>query len=119
MGVFRVGGTDVVVASTHLSLDPHERRQQARDVLALVRSFGLPAIVGGDVNEDPGHDAFETLNAALPDAYATAPLGDGLTSTAKHPERRIDALFVDRRLTVTGCGVPDVPDELPRNRPRP
>jgi endonuclease/exonuclease/phosphatase family metal-dependent hydrolase len=109
IGVFRVDGADVVVASTHLSLDPHERRQQAGHVLALLRSYDVPAILGGDINEDPGHEAFDTIAAALPDAYATAPLGDGLTSTAKDPKRRIDALFVDRRLTVTGCGVPDVP----------
>lgn len=109
LGVLDAGGTHVAVASTHLSLNDAERLRQARDVVALLRSYEVPAIVGGDVNEDPGGAAFGTLAEAFPDAWAAAPLGDGLTSTAKHPLRRIDALFADRRLGVTSCGVPDVP----------
>jgi endonuclease/exonuclease/phosphatase family metal-dependent hydrolase len=107
-GVFRVGGTDVAVASTHLSLDPAERLQQAHAVLRTVAAFDAPVVLAGDVNEDPPDPAWRVLATALADAYATAPRGDGLTSTAEAPRRRIDGVFVDRRLRVAGCGVPEV-----------
>ena len=109
IAVFRAGGAEVSVASTHLSLDPGERRAQAALALRHATRDACPAILAGDVNETPGDPAWRLLAAALPDAYATAPDGDGLTSTAEHPRRRIDGVFVDRRLRVVSCGVPDVP----------
>jgi endonuclease/exonuclease/phosphatase family metal-dependent hydrolase len=112
VATFRLGDgpdTDVGVGSTHLSLDPAERLVQAYAVLRLLAEHGAPAVLGGDMNEDPPGPAWTALATALADAYATAPAGDGLTSTAEHPRRRIDGVFVDRRLRVVECGVPDVP----------
>lgn len=109
IGVLRVGGAEVVVASAHLSLNDAERRQQVDLALERLAAFGPPAILAGDVNEDPDDIAWLALATAMQDAYAVAPLGDGLTSTAANPRRRIDAVFVDRRLRVVSCGVPDVP----------
>ncbi len=109
MGLFRVDGREVVVAATHLSLDPAERLEQASLALRHLRGARRPAILAGDVNEDPPDPAWRLLATALQDAYATAPDGDGLTSTADNPRRRIDGVFVDRRLRVVSCGVPDVP----------
>lgn len=108
MGVFDVGGTQVTVASTHLSLDDAERLAQADLVLAHLAELDRPAVLAGDVNEDPHDAAWRVLASAMADAYVTAPLGDGLTSTAENPRRRIDAVFVDRRLGVVSCGVPAV-----------
>ena len=105
---FEVDGYDVVVATTHLSLDPAERLDQAAAVLALLRGHGAPAVLGADVNEEPGAPAFALLAAEMNDAYAAAPDGDGRSSTAAHPRRRIDAVFADRGLRVLACGVPDV-----------
>lgn len=109
IGVLDVDGTEVTVASTHLSLDDAERRAQADLALARLALLDRPAILAGDVNETPDDPAWRVLAAALPDAYATAPEGDGLTSTAAHPRRRLDGIFVDRRLGVLSCGVPEVP----------
>ena len=109
IGVFEVGGGPLVVAATHLSLDDGERLAQARAISGLVSRYAAPAVVAGDVNEDPDDPAFRHLAEVFADAYATAPDGDGLTSTARNPRRRIDAVFVDRRLEVVRCGVPDVP----------
>lgn len=109
IGVFDVDGRDVTVASTHLSLDDAERRGQVDLVLAHLNAFGTPVILAGDVNETPDDEAWQVLATALADAYETAPKGNGLTSTAEHPRRRLDAIFVDRRLRVEECGVPDVP----------
>ncbi|HEV2888969.1 MAG TPA: endonuclease/exonuclease/phosphatase family protein [Frankiaceae bacterium] len=108
IGVLDVGGGPFVVASTHLSLDDGERLAQARQVAAIVTRYGAPAVLAGDVNEDPDGPAFGHLAGTFADAYAAAPDGDGLTSTARHPRRRIDAVFVDRRLRVVRCGVPAV-----------
>ncbi len=109
LGTFDVAGTELVVASTHLSLDPGERLAQARQVLRVVTSYGVPAVVAGDLNDDPGDPAWSVLADALTDAYAAAPAGDGNTSTARNPRRRIDGVFADPRLRVVRCGVPDVP----------
>lgn len=109
IGTFDVGGTPVTVASTHLSLDEAERLGQARRVVALLAAYDSPVVLAGDTNDDPGDAAWTVLGAAWQDAYAAAPDGDGLTSTAAHPRRRIDGVFADRRLTVVRCGVPDVP----------
>ena len=108
VAVLRVGGEDVAVASTHLSLDAAERRAQAGLVLRHLGSLPAPAVLGGDVNETPEHQAWRALAEALPDAYAVAPDGDGATMSAARPTRRIDGIFVDRRLRVVSCGVPDV-----------
>ncbi|HEX8004343.1 MAG TPA: endonuclease/exonuclease/phosphatase family protein [Mycobacteriales bacterium] len=107
IGVFDVAGTPVVVASTHLSLDDDERPGQAREIAALLTAYAAPAVLAGDVNEDPDGPAFAHLAGVFQDAYAAAPVGDGLTSTAARPRRRIDAVFADRRLEVVRCGVPD------------
>jgi endonuclease/exonuclease/phosphatase family metal-dependent hydrolase len=109
VGTFDVGGTQVVVASTHLSLDDAERLSQARDALAVLAAYDAPAVLAGDMNDDPGDPAWSLLAGTLTDAYAAAPDGDGRTSTALVPHRRIDGIFVDRRLRVLRCGVPDVP----------
>lgn len=108
IGVFDVGGTQVTVASTHLSLDDSERLAQAGLVVAHLAELDRPAVLAGDVNEDPDDAAWRVLATSFADAYVTAPLGDGLTSTAAHPRRRLDAVFVDRRLGVVSCGVPEV-----------
>jgi endonuclease/exonuclease/phosphatase family metal-dependent hydrolase len=109
LGVFDVGGTEVVVGSTHLSLFEPERVQQARAILALATGSARPAVLAGDVNEDPDGPAFTLLSTALRDAYAVAPAGDGLTSTAEEPRRRIDAVFVDPRLRVLRAEALDIP----------
>jgi len=108
IGVFEAGGSEVTVASTHLSLNDAERLAQADLVLTHLAALRRPAVLAGDVNEDPDDAAWRVLAGALADAYATAPLGDGLTSTAATPRRRLDAVFVDRRLGVVSCGVPEV-----------
>lgn len=109
IGVFDVNGTEVAIASTHLSLDDAERLQQVGLALGHLARTGRPAILAGDVNETPDDPAWRLLAEALADAYAVAPDGDGATFSAEHPRRRLDAVFADRRLRVTACRVPDVP----------
>lgn len=109
IGLVDAGGTEVVVASTHLSLDDAERLAQVQRVIRHLNAFGRPVVLAGDVNETPDDPAWRVLGAAFADAYVAAPAGDGLTSTAAHPRRRLDGIFVDRRIGVVSCGVPEVP----------
>jgi endonuclease/exonuclease/phosphatase family metal-dependent hydrolase len=103
-------GGRVTVASMHLDLDAGERRRHAEEVLGQLAGFPDPLVLAGDVNETPGSPAWMTLAGRLQDAYAVAPTGPGETISAARPNRRIDAVFVDHRLRVISCGVPDLPE---------
>jgi endonuclease/exonuclease/phosphatase family metal-dependent hydrolase len=104
-----VAGERWTVASMHLDLDAGERRRHVDEVMAVLDAYDDPVVVAGDVNETPGQPAWQALAARWQDAYAVAPAGEGNTSNAKHPQRRIDGVFVDPRVEVVSCGVPDVP----------
>jgi endonuclease/exonuclease/phosphatase family metal-dependent hydrolase len=119
IGTFDVGGREVVVASAHLSLDPAERLRQGRQVLDVLAAFAAPVVLAGDMNDNAGDATWALLAGTLTDAWAAAPVGDGLTSTAAHPHKRIDGVFVDRRLRVVSCGVPDVPGLVEASDHRP
>ncbi len=103
VAVVETAGTRVAVGSTHLSLDAAERLDQVRRVLRLLAAYGVPVVLAGDVNEEPAGPAWRTLTALLADA------GSGPTLPASNPRRRIDGIFVDRRLAVRDSGVPEHP----------
>lgn len=109
MAVFEAGGARFGVASMHLDLVASERERHVPEVIAHVTSLGVPAVVAGDVNEEPGDPAWELLTARFRDAYAVAPDGGEFTSTSIRPRRRIDGVFVDPAIEIVSCGVPDVP----------
>ncbi|KPI12450.1 Endonuclease/exonuclease/phosphatase [Actinobacteria bacterium OK074] len=105
--VVRFGGVRVGVLSCHLSLQKHERHEQAGLLLDRVADLDVPyAVVGGDLNERPGGRTFQRLTAELQDCWATAPWGAEYTSTPADPHQRIDALFATKGVEVLGCGVP-------------
>ena len=96
-----VDGGVLVVACTHLDLEPPARLDSARRVRA-----GLPAgplVLGADVNDEPGSPAWQALAEGLVDA------GEGLgpTFSVADPRRRIDALLVDPSLEVVSRRVVD------------
>jgi endonuclease/exonuclease/phosphatase family metal-dependent hydrolase len=107
------------VASVHFSLSREERAQHLPHVLDALgvdeatgsrRAEGRSVVVAGDVNERPTGAAWQRLAAALPDAYAVAPDGPGETYRSDKPYKRIDGMFVDRRVAVVSCAaVHDVP----------
>lgn len=117
VGVFSVRGRRVAVASVHLGLAEVERRRHVDEIFEQLAAFAdVPVVLAGDVNERPGEPAWAALTARLQDGYAVAPAGDGNTYSAASPHRRIDGIFVDRRLEVVSCGVPDRPDRLDLER---
>ena len=106
-----VGRSRLTVASTHLSLEDTQRRDQAEEVLARLDDFAereqAPTrVLCGDFNSHPDSAEWRTLTAHLADAWQEAPAGEEHTSTAKHPYQRLDAVFVSRDATVVRAGVP-------------
>lgn len=102
-----IGGCELAVAVTHLSLDPRERLTQTRRVVARLGAADAPHLVlGADVNDVPGSAPWQLLTGLLRDGYAVAPAGGAFTFPARGPDRRLDAVFISADLVVTGCGVP-------------
>ncbi len=91
--VLRYDGRDLAVAGSHLDLAADARRDTARRVRAAAPP-GVPLVLGADVNEQPGGDAWQLLAAGLTDA------GGQPTFPAGRPTRRLDVLLVDPALTV-------------------
>lgn len=97
----RVQDGILIVAGTHLDLDPTARLASARRVRAAIGAG--PLVLGADVNELPGEPAWSVLGEGLVDARD----GLGPTFPAWAPQRHIDALFVSPPVRVTGCRVVD------------
>lgn len=108
LAAFDIGGAQFVAGSIHLDLDAAERRRHVDEIFAHVREFDVPVILAGDINEEPSGAAWQALARRYPDAYVIAPDGGEHTYSAKEPVRRIDGVFVDPRVEVVSCGVPDV-----------
>jgi endonuclease/exonuclease/phosphatase family metal-dependent hydrolase len=104
----RLGGASWSVASFHLSTEPTERSRHLPVLLAGLPS-GAPLVLAGDVNEGPAGPVFRQLATRFQDAFAVAGAGDGATSPAVDPRRRIDAVFAAPGLTVVSCEVVAVP----------
>ncbi|MEV8591867.1 endonuclease/exonuclease/phosphatase family protein [Streptomyces sp. NPDC052012] len=105
--IVRFAGARVGVLSCHLSLDGHERHEQAGMLLDRLAAMGVEhAIAGGDLNERPTGRTFRRLAGDLQDCYATAPWGTEHTWTPADPYQRIDAIFATKNIDVLGCGVP-------------
>jgi len=99
-----VDGARWAVASVHLSLSDDERWQHLQPLRDAVRRWDAPLVVAGDINEKPDGRVWKTLATELQDAFEVAPDGPGHTYSAKkEPYKRIDAVFVDRSVTVVGC----------------
>jgi endonuclease/exonuclease/phosphatase family metal-dependent hydrolase len=105
-----VDGARWRVATVHLSVDAGER---ARHLPSLWSALGPgaadPLVVAGDINEDPDGPVFADIAARLQDGFAVSGEGDGATSPARSPRRRIDAVFAERPIEVVSCRAVDVP----------
>ncbi|MFK4243620.1 endonuclease/exonuclease/phosphatase family protein [Micromonospora chokoriensis] len=110
-------GVRTAVVSTHLQPPPGQGPVvQARAVadFAIRYAAGRPLVVAGDLNTEPGDEAFEQFTAAgLVDALAAArPLA---TSPADDPRQQIDHIFVSAGLTPSNPVAPrsTASDHLP------
>jgi endonuclease/exonuclease/phosphatase family metal-dependent hydrolase len=109
------------LASVHLSTDPAERQQHLPALLSALDAGedSTPLVVGGDINEGPDGPVFGQLADRWQDSFAVAGRGDGLTSTAASPRRRLDAIFADRTVTVVSCEAIDTPGVVAASDHRP
>ncbi|MEU1363869.1 endonuclease/exonuclease/phosphatase family protein [Micromonospora zamorensis] len=110
-------GIRTAVVSTHLQPPPGRGPVvQARAVADFATRYaaGRPLVVAGDLNTEPGDEAFEQFtNAGLVDALAAArPLP---TSPADDPRQQIDHIFVSPGLTASDPVAPrsTASDHLP------
>jgi endonuclease/exonuclease/phosphatase family metal-dependent hydrolase len=99
-----VGRTPFALVGTHLSTDATERPAQALQLSKELVDLDAPVILGADVNETPGGGAWRTLADGLVDTGAPQ---DAPTFPARGPNRRIDVLLADPRISVAGFQVVD------------
>lgn len=113
IAILRMRGIRFAVAGTHLDVVPEPRLRHVGELHAAVERHvpdGLPVIIAGDLNCKPGSPPWAALTATRADAFATAGVGSGFTSTATNPHQRIDGIFVDPRIAVRSARVIDGPD---------
>jgi endonuclease/exonuclease/phosphatase family metal-dependent hydrolase len=99
-----VAGAPFVVVGSHLATDPQERPGQAELLKKALSDLDAPVILAGDLNETSGGAAWRMLADGLVDAAGTDD-----TPTYPGTGQRLDAVFVDNRITVTGYRVIDSP----------
>jgi endonuclease/exonuclease/phosphatase family metal-dependent hydrolase len=96
MALLRIGDSRVVVAGTHLDGYPEPRLRHVGELFHALDEFtppGVPVILAGDFNDDPGTPVWDALMRRGTDTFAAAGDGDGLTLNVTNPTRRIDAIF--------------------------
>ena len=105
----------LMALNTHLDASREEtyRLQEVAHVLETVRrsgESGLPIVVGGDFNAEPGSEVHKkVLAAGLRDAWMECGSGDGFTYPADKPVKRIDYLFLTGSLRCTSARVIETP----------
>jgi endonuclease/exonuclease/phosphatase family metal-dependent hydrolase len=122
IAVLRKQGRRFAVAGTHLDLREAPRWRHAEELehaIAAAVPPDVPVIVAGDINDVPSSRVWRRLAEARADAFAVAGSGDGLTSSPREPQRRIDGIFVDRRMRVTAATTVDNSDVLVATDHRP
>jgi endonuclease/exonuclease/phosphatase family metal-dependent hydrolase len=113
IAVLRLSGATFAVAGTHLDVRAAPRLRHVGELHAAIAAHvpdRIPTVIAGDINDRPGSPGWQALTAQRQDAFATAGVGSGFTSTATNPHQRIDAIFVDRRIVVRSARVLDQPD---------
>jgi endonuclease/exonuclease/phosphatase family metal-dependent hydrolase len=115
----RVGtAVPFTVAGTHLATDDGERPRQATAFLDAIAGVSEPVIAALDVNEPPDRPSWHLLTDKLDDAAAIRG-DDRPTFPSGAPDRRLDAVFVDRRCTIMSYDVLGVPGTAAASDHRP
>lgn len=109
----RLGPARFAVAGIHLDLREGPRLRHVREVHDAIDAHvgdEVPSVVAGDVNDRPGSLVWTALSRRGIDAAVAAGAEHGLTYSAINPRQRIDAVFVDPRITVRSVEVLDSDD---------
>jgi endonuclease/exonuclease/phosphatase family metal-dependent hydrolase len=105
-----LAGHRFTALGTHLSLYPEERARQARRLLGFLPPDAPPLVLAGDLNEEPGGVVSTVLGERLVDAAIVAGDPGSPTFSTGSPRRRIDYVWADPGLPVTGYEVLDSAD---------
>lgn len=106
LALVRHANVTVVIAGTHLDGVEAPRLRHIAELHRGIEGFRpelCPTVLAGDINDQPGSPSWHALTARADDAFAVAGTGDGLTSTAVDPTRRIDAVFLSGDATALSC----------------
>ena len=113
IAVLRLAGSRFAVAGTHLDLVEAPRLRHVGELHGRLQDLvptEVPVIVIGDMNDVPGSPVWTALATRGADAFAERGQGDGFTFSATNAVRRIDGVFVDRRIGVVSAAALDNPD---------
>jgi len=108
LAVLRLGGARFAVAGTHLDLVEAPRLRHVAELDGALTGFvpdGVPVIVAGDVNDQPGSPTWQRLAGRRVDADPA-----GFTYSATRPQRRIDGVFADPAVRLASAEVIGSPD---------
>ena len=113
-----VDGHPVVFCSTHLDhrADDATRRACIPEILKAAASHpGLPFILAGDFNDQPGSRFDVEMNSHFKDAWRLAGISGGGTYPTNHPDRRIDFIWIQGPIKALAAEVRsgDGSDHLP------
>ncbi|MFC0624378.1 endonuclease/exonuclease/phosphatase family protein [Kribbella deserti] len=110
-----VSGREVALVVCHLGLHVGGRLREFRQVIRGCESFGVPYLLVGDLNEEPGGDLWaKVAEAGLTDNGEHL----GPTFPARAPGRRIDAALTSPGLTVNAIPLSEVPGLDPADLPK-
>ena len=95
----------LTVAFCHFGLSSEDGNLAVSEILPIAKSVRTPFILAGDFNLEPSEKPYALLSSVLRDTAA----GYGyLTFPSNAPEKKIDYIFVNDRLRVLDCRVPNV-----------
>lgn len=105
-----VDRSPVTIVGSHLSTDVAERVGQAALLKDWVSTVDTPVVLGADVNENADGAAWRLLANDCVDVAEKAKGAEKYTFSCADPRDRIDAMFVDKRISVVDYDVVDTPE---------
>lgn len=81
---------EVLFGSTHLGLSEPTRLLQAQKLNAIIRTFSLPVIIGGDFNATPDSGPIRIMDSVMTRSCTS---NCDLTIPARHPRTKIDYIL--------------------------
>ncbi|MFN7140219.1 MAG: endonuclease/exonuclease/phosphatase family protein [Limisphaerales bacterium] len=118
--VLDVNGTKLAVMNTHIDWRPddEERLLNVQEIKeAADRYTGMPLLVIGDFNDDPGSRTHLSMKETFVDVWDLLGKGDGFTWHGEERSKRLDYIFVRPSETITPITIQVVPADASDHNP--